>query len=186
MDTDYLTPKFLSIMMCKLINNPIRGIKSFPILSKGLVFLIISYFISTLFIGLFSGLFSLNIIPSHLMIFLPVILLLYPSFIEECIFRGILIPYDINIYRLWQRIIYVAWHPLNALLYNKDAIPKDAIPIFLNQYFLIITALLGITCGIAYIISRSLWVPVFIHWTTVFVWVGFFNGRNEVVKYFNR
>ena len=33
-------------------------------------------------------------------------------------------------------------------------------------------------CSIGYILSRSLWVPVLIHWVTVVVWVSFLGGRN--------
>ncbi|WP_366517676.1 CPBP family glutamic-type intramembrane protease [uncultured Marinobacter sp.] len=46
----------------------------------------------------------------------------------------------------------------------------------------IIVGDMGITCGYAYVLSRSIWVPVIIHWVTVTVWVLFLGGRNLVLE----
>ena len=78
---------------------------------------------------------------------------------------------------LLSTLAFVAWHPLNALLLNHSAIP-----LFLNPWFLVITAALGITCGYGYVVSRSIWVPVIIHWTTVCAWVLLLGGRNLVLE----
>ncbi|MCI5125432.1 MAG: CPBP family intramembrane metalloprotease, partial [Candidatus Electrothrix sp. AR5] len=48
--------------------------------------------------------------------------------------------------------------------------------------FLVIVFCLGIVCSLAYILSRSLWVPIIIHWLTVVIWVLFLGGRNLLVK----
>jgi predicted Abi (CAAX) family protease len=105
---------------------------------------------------------------------LPIILFIFPSFLEESFFRGILIPINteekgkkkIIFYISLSTLSFVLWHPLNALTIN----PAAKI-FFLDPYFLLITCLLGITCSFSYIYSRSLWLPVLIHWTTVVVWV---------------
>ncbi len=54
--------------------------------------------------------------------------------------------------------------------------------LFLNPWFLVITGALGVTCGYGYALSRSIWVPVIIHWVTVSVWVLFLGGRNLVLE----
>ena len=78
---------------------------------------------------------------------------------------------------LLSALVFVAWHPLNAMTINPGA--RE---IFLNPYFLFIAFLLGITCSISYIYSRSLWAPVFIHWFTVLIWILFLGGRNLIIE----
>lgn len=73
-------------------------------------------------------------------------------------------------------LAFVAWHPLNALTVNRSALP-----IFLDPAFLLIFAGLGAVCGYGYVVSRSIWVPVLIHWATVVVWVLLLGGRNLVL-----
>ncbi len=69
------------------------------------------------------------------------------------------------------------WHPLNAVTLNRSAIP-----VFLDPAFLVIVAALGLTCGYSYVVSKSIWVPIFIHWATVVVWVLFLGGQNLVLE----
>jgi predicted Abi (CAAX) family protease len=73
--------------------------------------------------------------------------------------------------------VFVLWHPANALTINTAAVP-----VFLNTAFLLIVALLGITCSVSYVLSRSLWTPIIIHWLTVVVWVIFLGGRNLLLE----
>ena len=70
---------------------------------------------------------------------------------------------------------FTAWHPLNAWLLNPGGRT-----FFYDPWFLAIVFLLGLTCGATYVASRSLWVPVVIHWATVLIWVFFLGGRNLV------
>jgi predicted Abi (CAAX) family protease len=42
---------------------------------------------------------------------------------------------------------------------------------------------MGLTCAYAYVLSRSIWVPVIIHWVAVTVWVLFLGGRNLVLEF---
>jgi predicted Abi (CAAX) family protease len=117
--------------------------------------------------------------------FLPFALLIFPSLLEEAFFRGLLIPRNTRdrgtgavwFYALLSSALFVAWHPLNALTINPGAAE-----LFLNPWFLLITFLLGLSCSLGYIYSRSLWVPVLMHWLTVVVWVLFLGGRNLLLE----
>lgn len=135
--------------------------------------------------GSYHGLFSYGLIDSKLMLILPITLFIFPSFLEELVFRGLLIPINakksgiasIVLFIGISTLLFVSWHPLNALTINTGAQG-----FFLNPHFLIIVALMGITCSYTYIQSKSLWVPVFIHWITVVVWVFMLGGRNLIIE----
>ncbi|SNC75109.1 CAAX protease self-immunity [Marinobacter sp. es.048] len=136
-------------------------------------------------VGFSAGLFQPGWLDSPITPLLPFILFVFPSLLEEAFFRGVLIPRNIlesgRIKAFWRVVIstlvFVAWHPLNALAFNPTAIP-----LFLDPWFLVIVAAMGLTCGHAYVLSRSIWVPVIIHWAAVTVWVLFLGGRNLVLE----
>jgi len=147
-------------------------------------FLVPFYGMFSLIIGFYSGLLRYELISLKLMPFLLVTLFVFPSLLEEAFFRGILIPRE-TITRGARQIIFaitrsallfVLWHPFNAFLFNNQAIK-----FFFNPAFLLIVAALGITCSYSYIISKSIWIPVLIHWLTVIIWVFFFGGRNMLL-----
>ena len=135
-------------------------------------------------IGFGSGLFETQLLSSPTAPFLPFTMFVFPALLEELFFRGILIPRDIldrgrqkaALAILAGTLAFVVWHPLNALLFDPAVIP-----FFFNPAFLGITAALGITCGIGYVLSRSIWVPVLIHWMTVLVWVFLLGGTNKLL-----
>lgn len=136
-------------------------------------------------VGFGAGLFDPGIINSGIALLLPITLFVFPSLFEEAFFRGILIPQNIlesGVASAGRSVaistlVFVAWHPFNALAFNHSAIP-----LFLDPWFLVIACALGITCGYSYVVSRSLWVPVIIHWCTVMVWVLFLGGRNLLLE----
>ncbi|XOZ34438.1 type II CAAX prenyl endopeptidase Rce1 family protein [Halomonadaceae bacterium KBTZ08] len=136
-------------------------------------------------VGFGAGLLNVDILYSKIAPILPLTLLVFPSLLEEAFFRGILIPRNIRQAGAPRAtgavaistIVFVAWHPINALAFNHSAIP-----LFLDPWFLLIVAALGATCGYSYVISRSIWPPVLIHWATVTVWVLFLGGRNLVLE----
>lgn len=143
------------------------------------------YALSSLAIGFGSGLLRFELVSTELAPVLPFTLFIFPSLLEEAFFRGVLIPRD-TVERgrrrsilalMWSTVFFVLWHPLNAVTVNRSAIP-----VFLDPAFLCIVAALGLTCGYSYIVSKSIWVPVFIHWATVIVWVFFLGGRNLVLE----
>lgn len=173
-------------MIAYLRNNYVAGIKTSPLRSLKLTIVAtLIYGLIAAIVGLNSGLFKLDLINSSSAWFLPFTLFVFPSFFEESFFRGILIPNNarerglkfILLMAIISSTLFVAWHPLNALTINKGAQE-----IFLNPYFLFDVFCLGMACSLSYIYSRSLWVPVMIHWLTVFLWVFFLGGRNLILE----
>ena len=136
--------------------------------------------------GFGSGLLNIAPLHSKFALLLPVTLFIFPSLLEEAFFRGVLIPrniLDCGVAKSVRAVTistlaFVAWHPVNALAFNHTAMP-----VFLNPWFLVIVFVLGLTCGYGYVVSRSIWVPVIIHWATVMVWVLFLGGRNLVLEF---
>jgi predicted Abi (CAAX) family protease len=136
-------------------------------------------------IGFGTGLLEVQWLDSPMALLLPITLFVFPSLLEEAFFRGVLIPrnvLDSGVARAagavaMSTVAFVVWHPINALAFNQAAIP-----LFLDPWFLLIVAALGITCGWGYVLSRSLWIPVLLHWMAVVVWVLFLGGRNLVLE----
>lgn len=170
----YLRSNYLAALK----HSPLRGWRRSLALFAGFATLALA-------IGLGGGLFRLELLHSDLLYLLPVILFVFPSFLEESVFRGILIPLDtagqgraVIVRRVAvSSVVFVLWHPLNAMTINPGA--RE---LFLDPLFLLLALLLGISCGLAYIYSRSLWVPVIMHWLTVLVWVSLLGGRNLVLQ----
>jgi predicted Abi (CAAX) family protease len=136
-------------------------------------------------IGFHAELFSVDVIDYPVSVVLPFSLFVFPSLLEEAFFRGVLIPNNassqsksrIVAYIVVSTAAFVLWHPANALTINTTAAA-----LFLNPTFLLIVTLLGITCSVSYVLSRSLWTPIIIHWLTVVVWVIFLGGRNKLLE----
>ena len=108
-----------------------------------------------------------------------VFLFLCPTLLEELVFRVILLPYpdELNAPAItfgWAMLsltLFVLYHPINALTLYKAGNPTLFQPIFLG-----LTALLGLTCTIAYLVTGSLWTISFIHWVVVVIWLFCFSG----------
>ncbi|NEP18107.1 MAG: CPBP family intramembrane metalloprotease [Leptolyngbya sp. SIO4C1] len=101
------------------------------------------------------------------------IALVYPSLFEELLFRALLIPRPAlaNAADLWlwgtvSLVIFVAAHPLNALILMPER--RDT---FYSPIFLTLAALLGLVCTLSYVQSASIWPPVVLHWLMVVVWL---------------
>jgi uncharacterized protein len=145
---------------------------------------VLMYAAIALSIGFASGVYSVQLLDIEKFWFLPVTLLLFPSIPEELFFRGLLIPRDCQgwnrrtaFYIILSATAFTLWHPLNAMTINPTAQP-----FFLDLAFLVIVLLLGVTCALSYILSKSFWVPVGIHWLTVVIWVILLGGRNLVLE----
>ena len=118
-----------------------------------------------------------------MLVILPLTTLVFPSFLEELLFRGLLIPHPseqpsraaLAFAIALSTLLFVLWHPLNAAMFNHTAQVM-----FNDLRFLSMAAVLGIACGIAYARSGSLWVPVVMHWITVLLWILLLGGRNVV------
>ncbi len=136
-------------------------------------------------VGFGAGLLQFGWLDSPITPLLPILLFVFPSLLEEAFFRGVLIPRNIlasghvkaTLSVAISTLVFVLWHPLNALAFNPTAVS-----LFLNPWFLVIVCAMGVTCGYSYVLSRSIWVPVIIHWAAVTVWVLFLGGRNLVLE----
>ena len=166
-------------------NNYVQGLIRRPKFSIPLLVIVVVYIIGGLTIGFLSNLFTPVVLTGPSLFYLPITLFVFPAFLEESFFRGFLIPLDtreksrkqIILTILFSTVLFVIWHPANALTINPTAAS-----FFLNPYFLGITFLLGLTCSILYIYTRSLWAPVALHWITVLVWVLLLGGRNKILE----
>lgn len=166
--------------------NLLGGLNTFPrreIRTCFVLFLI--YVALAIPIGFGSGVIEPRLAEWHIFLYMPLALFVFPSLLEEAFFRGILIPRNtrdrgmgwVLFFSLLSSTVFVAWHPLNALTINPGASG-----IFFNPWFLLITFVLGMSCSLGYIYSRSLWVPVLMHWLTVLVWVLLLGGRNLLLE----
>jgi predicted Abi (CAAX) family protease len=169
-----------------LRENPGRALLTSPFSAPLKAWALFPLFVLfALAVGFPAGLLEFDPLETGFALLLPFTLLVFPSLLEELFFRGLLIPRRVSALgraAVWRSILlstlaFVAWHPLNALLINHSAIP-----LFLNPSFLVIAAALGVTCGYGYVVSRSIWVPVIIHWSTVCIWVLLLGGRNLVLE----
>jgi predicted Abi (CAAX) family protease len=119
-------------------------------------------------------------IPAVQILTTALVLLVHPAFVEELIFRVLLLPRQLqNVPRarlvllvVISLTLYVASHPLNAILFRPQARA-----LFESPAYLMLATLLGATCTAAYFISRSIWPSVVIHWLTVVVWLFAFGGQ---------
>ena len=99
---------------------------------------------------------------------------LLPAFIEELVFRGVLLPSALDgVQPLallpWMALsvgLFVAWHRLAGW----SVLDCRVRPGFQDPRVLVQTALLGVACSLAYGVSGSLWWAVLLHWLTVVVW----------------
>lgn len=169
-----------------LRENPGKALLASPLSAPLKAWALLPLFmLIALLVGFGTGLLEFDPLETGFALLLPLTLFIFPSLLEELFFRGLLIPRTISDSgraAVWRSILlstlaFVAWHPFNALLFNHSAIP-----LFLNPWFLVITAALGLTCGYGYVVSRSIWVPVIIHWMTVCAWVLLLGGRNLVLE----
>jgi len=165
-----------------------RGLITVPkgpdILFSIVVFLV--YMAVVLPVGFYSGFFEIEVLQANIwvMIVLPISLFFIPSLFEEIFFRGFLLPHKertvstihLLLYAVFSIVVFVVWHPVNAMTINHPAYPM-----FTNPVFLSLAALMGMACTTTYLRSGSLWVPVAIHWLTVLAWVFLLSGRNCVL-----
>ena len=78
---------------------------------------------------------------------------------------------DISALLISAALLFVAWHPVQALTIG----PAWA-EIFLHPTFWIATLILGIILAHIRIVSRSLWPVILIHWFAVLIWKSLLGG----------
>lgn len=87
---------------------------------------------------------------------------LVPALAEELIFRVVLGGRTGQIRAGLAILAFMLWHPVQVWL----GLPM-AQPVFVEPGFLVITALLGLTCTLLYRRSGSIWPPILLHWLLV-------------------
>jgi predicted Abi (CAAX) family protease len=167
-----------------LVINPIRGLQTPPWRASLKSWALLPAFaLCALGIGLSSGILRWDPVRPQWAVFFAIAVFISPAFLEELVFRGLLIPREIRrqgrrrawLAMAWSTAVYTISHPLGALTTSPAAQSY-----FLDPGFLVIVALLGITCSYSYMVSKSLWVPVIIHWLVVLVWVVLLGGHELV------
>jgi predicted Abi (CAAX) family protease len=141
-----------------------------------------AFLVCALPLGLMTGVVRLSpaSLPPATAIGIAVVALLHPAFVEELIFRALLIPRRIRELAAGRALLiaalalaaYVASHPLNAVLFRPSALA-----IFSNPAYLLLAALLGVACTIVYALSGSIWPAVLLHWITAVVWILVLGGQ---------
>lgn len=102
------------------------------------------------------------------------LVLLLPATVEEVLFRVLPLPHQLEqktlitqcLFGSISLILFVIYHPLNAVLLFRNA--KET---FTDFIFLTYAALLGIVCTIAYFKSGSIYPPITLHWIVVLGWL---------------
>lgn len=168
--------KWIKNLKAMFRKSPLRNIKLTLIL-------FVVYAVIAFVFGYLGDLFKFQFLNDKMALILPFTLFIFPSLLEETFFRGILIPpkvfeesLKVKIkFILISAVLFTLWHPLNAFLFNQGAQP-----FFYNFYFLAIVFVLGMSCAVSYILSKSIYVPIIFHWITVIVWVLLLGGRNLI------
>ncbi|NJK65465.1 MAG: CPBP family intramembrane metalloprotease [Microcoleus sp. CSU_2_2] len=135
-------------------------------------------------VGFWSGFLKIDVQTSqHTIVSVLIGCLLSPGIAEEIFFRVLILPHpeeNVSGLVLWlwgcaSLALFVVYHPLNALTFYP--VGRST---FMNPVFLLLAAVLGVACSIAYLQSGSIWPAVAIHWLTVTVWLLLFGGYRRL------
>jgi predicted Abi (CAAX) family protease len=135
-----------------------------------------------LFLGVSLGYFRFEFTqdsPARLLRF-AAIALLVPCLTEELFFRAMLLPDPKQIASsgsvlartFLALVLFVAWHPLNGMLWKTAARQT-----FLDPVFLLLSTLLGGCSTFVYLRTASIWPSTLIHWFSLICWKAFLGGR---------
>jgi len=134
-------------------------------------------------LGLATGVLRLSPLsfPPSTAFLIALTVLVHPGFVEEVIFRALLIPRQIRELSAGRAALiaglalaaYVVSHPINAILFRPSALP-----VFTNPMYLVLAALLGVACTVVYALSGSIWPAVLLHWVTAVVWILWLGGQS--------
>ncbi|MEO1659401.1 MAG: CPBP family glutamic-type intramembrane protease [Pseudomonadota bacterium] len=122
--------------------------------------------------GMLTGFY--NWAPSHAssaLLRFALIAFILPALLEELVFRGpILVLQNRNGHApLWAMalslIAFIAWHPINTVMFMPQAADT-----FRDWRFLTLAALIGVATTLMTLRSRSLWPAVLFHWGVVVAW----------------
>ena len=122
-------------------------------------------------------------IPQQLKLML--LLFFMPALLEELIMRVLLLPHPTEgvlpqtwlIWSVISLVIFVVYHPLNALTFYPVGKPT-----FFQPIFLVLSGLLGLVCTVIYLQTGSLWLIAIAHWLVVVVWLLWLGGYQKMHK----
>src|SRR5690606_12311708 len=100
-------------------------------------------------------------------------LLIAPALGEELLFRAALIPRERPRWP-WLALsvaLFVAWHPLQVMTFGPPWAGA-----FLDPWFLLAVAVLGVALARIYAATRSIWPCVLAHWLVVVTWKACLGG----------
>lgn len=100
-------------------------------------------------------------------------LFVMPALLEELLFRGLIIPRE-GPKAKWialSVILFILWHPLQVVTFGPPWAGS-----FLDPWFLLVIAILGLALARMYATTRSLWPSIVTHWLVVWVWKAVFGG----------
>lgn len=123
------------------------------------------------------------------LLFMAVKALIIPVFIEEWLFRVVLLPHPTEgvtliTWILWiglSLFLYVIYHPLRA-----NTLFPEGHPTFYQPIFLILTGVLGVACTAAYALTGSAWAAIFIHWVAAATWLFGLGGKGQLYDQISR
>ena len=178
-----LIPQIL-IKIQKRIIHAALTIPSYHDLLLSLLILVLMSLI-TLSLGLESGFLQFNIPNANFSLFarISIIAFFFPSIAEELIFRVMMVPHIQEqssiktklIYSVISLIFFIVYHPINALTFYPNALTT-----FTDVRFLLLAAILGISCTVAYLFTGSLWIITVIHWLCVITWLFMLGGYERL------
>jgi predicted Abi (CAAX) family protease len=142
--------------------------------------LLLLYTVIYIPIGLKLGFLKFKVFPSWLMnLGVMASSFVMPGLLEELGFRVILIPHRTEPCTGFERLKWVGLSWILFMLYHVHPFTP---PFFKTFPFLLGAGLIGIICSIAYLRSGSLWIPVFIHWLIVAIWLLLLGGLDRFQK----
>ncbi len=115
--------------------------------------------------------------------------LIIPVFIEEWLFRVLLLPHPtegvtLTAWVLWiglSLFLYVIYHPVRA-----NTLFPEGYPTFCQPIFLILTGFLGVACTVVYALTGSVWAAIFVHWIVAAVWLFGLGGQRQLFDKISR
>ena len=169
-----------------LLTRLVKAITTLPNYSSliKMSILLSTYGLFAIFLGFSTNFLQWNLCKSKQLIFkIMATSLIAPALIEEIFFRVLLLPYPLKqiqasswfTWSLLSLFLFVIYHPVNAFTFFPQA--KET---FGNPVFLVLTTGLGVSCTLIYWQSGSLWLPVFVHWLVVVIWLFCWGGLNKL------
>ncbi|NJL49165.1 MAG: CPBP family intramembrane metalloprotease [Leptolyngbyaceae cyanobacterium SM2_5_2] len=110
-------------------------------------------------------------------------LLLIPAFVEEVIFRVMLLPHPNEGVPGWRWLFWAALSLVLYVLYHLllgKTIYRQANDTFSDRRFLVLVGWLGLLLTGLYWITGSLWLIVPVHWVAVVVWIYALGGKGRL------